>query len=187
MNEMDLFEGKFVNGNPTYYVDKSCTIPFTGHLEEYFEGKLSRECDIVNGVMEGIEKIYYDFDGCLELYREVSENRNNGLSIEYYKSGQIMVITTAIDEYYIIDYYSYTEEGEQREIWILEENNQWQHHCYHYGKDGKVEESWRRADDGLVPMNYAKNKDKILEIRKRCQLEKMNKEILKYGNTFSGF
>ena len=134
--------------------------------------------------MEGIEKIYYDFDGCLELYREVSENRNNGLSIEYYKSGQIMVITTAIDEYYIIDYYSYTEEGEQREIRILEENNQWQHHCYHYGK---VEESWRRADDGLVPMNYAKNKDKILEIRKRCQLEKMNKEILKYGNTFSGF
>ena len=34
---------------------------------------------------------------------------------------------------------------------------------------------------------FAKNKDKILEIRKRCQLEKMNKEILKYGNTFSGF
>ncbi len=52
MNCNDLYEGKYKNGNPTYYVDKGCTIPFTGHLEEYFKGKLSRECDIVNGIME---------------------------------------------------------------------------------------------------------------------------------------
>ncbi len=100
MNCNDLYEGKYKNGNPTYYVDKGCTIPFTGHLEEYFKGKLSRECDIVNGIMEGIEKIYYDFEGCLEMYHEVNENRNNGLSIEYYRNGQIMNIATAIDEYY---------------------------------------------------------------------------------------
>ena len=81
MNCNDLYEGKYKKGNPTYYVDKSCTISFTGHLKEYFKGKLSRECDIVNGIMEGIEKIYYDFEGCLEMYREVNENRNNGLSM----------------------------------------------------------------------------------------------------------
>lgn len=184
MNYIDLFEGSYINGNPTYYINKCCTIPFTGHLEEYFKGKLSRECDIVDGVMDGIEKMYYDFETSLEMYREMKENRNNGLSIEYYKNGQVSNIATAINEYYIIDYYSYTEKGEQQEIWILEENSQWQHHCYLYGKDGKVKESWRRADAGLVPMNYLENRSKILEIRKRCQLEKMNKEVLKYGKLF---
>jgi antitoxin component YwqK of YwqJK toxin-antitoxin module len=178
MNCNDLYEGKYKNGNPTYYVDKSCTISFTGHLKEYFKGKLSRECDIVNGFMEGIEKIYYDFEGCLEMYREVNENRNNGLSIEYYRNGQIMNIATAIDEYYIIDFYSYTEQGKQQEIWILEEGEQWQHHCYYYTEDGKVRETWKRADAGLIPMNYAANKERIVQIRKRCQLEKKNKEIL---------
>lgn len=178
MNCNDLYEGKYKNGNPTYYVDKGCTIPFTGHLEEYFKGKLSRECDIVNGIMEGIEKIYYDFENCLEMYREVNENRNNGLSIEYYKNGQIMNIATAIDEYYIIDFYSYTEQGKQQEIWILEEGEQWQHHCYYYTEDGKVRETWKRADAGLIPMDYAANKERIVQISKRCQLEKRNKEIL---------
>lgn len=178
MNCDDLYEGNYKNGNPTYYVDKSCTIPFTGHLEEYFKGKLSRECDIVNGIMNGIEKIYYDFEDYLEMYREVNENRNNGLSIEYYKNGQVMVMATAIDEYYIIDFYSYTQQGRQQEIWILEEGEQWQHHCYYYAENGKVKETWRRADAGLIPMDYTANKERIVQIRERCQLEKRNKEIL---------
>lgn len=92
-----------------------------------------------------------------------------------------MNIATAIDEYYIIDFYSYTEQGKQQEIWILEEGEQWQHHCYYYTEDGKVRETWKRADAGLIPMNYAANKERIVQIRKRCQLEKRNKEILLYS------
>lgn len=67
-------------------------------------------------------------------------------------------------------------QGEQQEIWILEESNQWQHHCYRYGR---VEESWKRADSGLVPINYQEYRSKILEIRKRCQLQKMNEQVLR--------
>lgn len=70
-------------------------------------------------------------------------------------------------------------QGEQQEIWILEENSQLQHHCYRYGRDGRVEESWKRADSGLVPINYQEYRSKILEIRKRCQLQKMNEQVLR--------
>ncbi|MDE5824071.1 MAG: hypothetical protein K2H91_05225, partial [Lachnospiraceae bacterium] len=129
MNYDDLFEGKYVNGNPTYYVDQNCTVPFTGHLEEYFRGRLARECDIEDGLMDGIEKIYHNFSDKLEIYREVKYNRGNGLVIEYYESGQVKAISIVINDYYIIDFYIYTEEGKQEEIWILEEGDQWQHHC----------------------------------------------------------
>lgn len=86
MNCENLYEGEEINGETTLYIDKKCTIPYTGHVEYYFKGKISWECDIVKGLQQGIEKIYCDDTGKLERVSEVKQNRGNGLSIEYYKN-----------------------------------------------------------------------------------------------------
>lgn len=85
----DLYEGEEVNGTAKLYIDKNCTIPYTGNIEEYFSGKLSWECDIADGLQDGIERLYYDFTGELERINEVHNNMGCGLCIEYYKSGKI--------------------------------------------------------------------------------------------------
>lgn len=152
MNCENLYEGEDVNGEPKFYVDENCTIPYTGHVEDYFKEKLSWECDIVDGLQDGIEKIYYDFTGELETIHEVKDNMSNGLSIEYYKSGKIRNIAIVINNL-CIDFYSYDEEGKQEKVFIMDEN-EW-HYC-------------------LV-------KDKIPELRKKYDLRKLNEEILEYG------
>ena len=79
----------------------------------------------------------------------------NGLAMEFYKSGKVMSISTTIDNL-IIDSYSYSEEGELEEVSI-------------WGKDNSI------------GINYSRVKEKIPELRKRYDLEKLNEEILQYG------
>ena len=61
MNCEDLYEGEDINGESTFYVDKNCTIQYTGHVKDYFRSNLSWECDIVEGLQDGIEKQYYEY------------------------------------------------------------------------------------------------------------------------------
>ena len=157
MNYNDLYtkEDVKVYDGYIFYLDENCAMPYTGHVEDYFKGKLSWECDIVDGVKNGIEKTYYGFTGELECINEVKENMGNGLAMEFYKSGKVMSISTTIDNL-IIDSYSYSEEGELEEISI-------------WGKDNSI------------GINYSRVKEKIPELRKRYDLEKLNEEILQYG------
>ena len=37
MNCEDLYEGEDINGESTFYVDKNCTIQYTGHVKDYLE------------------------------------------------------------------------------------------------------------------------------------------------------
>lgn len=151
----DLYEGEEVNGTTKLYVDESCIVPYTGHVEEYFDGKLSWECDIVDGLQDGIEKIYYDFTGELERINEVHNNMGYGLCIEYYKSGKISSISILVHNLNV-DSYSYNENGKLEKVRIMNENN-------------------------AVGINYSFIKDKMQILRKRYSLEKLNEEILEYG------
>ena len=38
------------------YTDADCTMPYTGHVEEYFRGKLSWESDVADGIGDGFRK-----------------------------------------------------------------------------------------------------------------------------------
>lgn len=122
MNFDDLYEGEVVNGEATFYVDENRTIPYTGHVEYYFKGKLSWECDIVDGLQNGIEKEYYDATGELERIGEVKDNMGYGLSVEYYKSGKIRSISLV---YHTVNFdsYSYDENGVLEEIYTINEND----------------------------------------------------------------
>ena len=157
MNYNDLYtkEDVKVYDGYIFYLDENCTIPYTGHVEDYFKGKLSWECDIVDGVRNGIEKTYYGFTGELECINEVKDNMGNGLAMEFYKNGKVMSISTTIDNL-IIDSYSYSEDGKlaKVDIWGMENS---------------------------IGINYSRVKEKIPVLRKRYDLEKLNEEILQYG------
>lgn len=155
MNCNDLYQGKEINNNSTFYIDENCTIPYTGHVEDYFNGKLSWECDIVNGIQDGIEKVYYDFTGELERINEIKNNRGYGLCIEYYKNGKISSISILIYDVNV-DSYFYDEAGKLEEVNIMDKDN-------------------------AIGINYSFIEDKIAELRKKYDLKKLNEEILKYG------
>ena len=90
MNRDDLFE-KYEDtyDEPCYYIDKDCTKPFTGHIEDYDRGYLSMESDVVNGYLEGVRKDYFFMSDKLEMISQVKHNLTNGLSIEFYETGVI--------------------------------------------------------------------------------------------------
>ena len=155
MNLKDLYEGEEINGASAIYMDENCTVPYTGHVEDYFQGKISWECDIVNGLKEGIEKNYYDFTGELESVNEMKDNSGNGLSVEYYKNGKIKSISTVINDLNI-DSYLYDEDGNLVQVSLMKEN-------------------------GSIGINYAYIKDKLPDLREKYDLEKMNREILESG------
>lgn len=156
MNIENLYEGEEVNGEATFYVDKNCTVPYTGHIEYYFNNKLSWECDIVNGLMNGIEKEYYDNTGELERIGQVKNNMGYGLCVEYYKNGKVSSISLVYNTVNF-DSYSYDEQGVLQEIYIMNENNS-------FG------------------ISYSLIKDKIFELREKYSLEKLNEEILNNKN-----
>lgn len=148
----ELYEGEEVNGEPLIYIDENCTKLFSGHVESYFQKRLSWECDIVDGLKNGIEKFYYDYTGELESVHEVKCNVSNGLSIEYYKTGTIRCIAIMVDNL-CIDFYSYHENGEQDEVWFMDEKE----------------------------LHYPLVKNKIPTFREKYDIKKLNEEILKYG------
>lgn len=152
MNWKDLYESGEVNGNTVFYVDENCTMLFTGKVEDYFNGKLSWECDIVNGLREGVEKEYYDNTGELSAVTEMKNNRAYGLHIEYYKSGKISSISTIIGEVFI-DIYSYDEDGKLKRVTNISREN-------------------------AIGINYKAIEDKIPALREEYDLEKISEEIL---------
>ena len=56
MNTNELYELHDRNDESIYFLDKACTMPYTGHIEEYFKGQLSMESDVVEGYRDGICK-----------------------------------------------------------------------------------------------------------------------------------
>lgn len=59
LNTKDLYE-KDDYDHSIYYTDKECTQPYTGHVEDYWDGKLCWESDIVNGYGEEEIEEYID-------------------------------------------------------------------------------------------------------------------------------
>lgn len=152
MNCENLYEKCDINDESVYFVDQECKIPYIGHVEYYFNGILCWEADIVNGIMEGLEKVYNNETGELESVNEKKYNMSNGLSIEYYENGKIKSISTNIDNC-LIDFYDYDENGNISSTSFLDEKD----------------------------IHYCLVKNKIPELREKYNLEKLNKEILKYG------
>lgn len=157
MNEKNLYQKGEVNGDTVYYIDEECRMPFTGHVEYYFKDKLSWECDIVNGLREGLEKGYYDFTGELERIGEIQNNRAYGLSIEFYKSGRVRAIYTIIAEV-IIDIYNYNEDGELESKEIMSKEN-------------------------AMGINYRAIEDRIPALRELYDLEQINEDIKSFEGT----
>ena len=156
MNTKDLYEKDDYDIYSIYYTDKECTQPYTGHVEDYWDGKLCWESDIVNGFGEGIRKEYNNIYDVLESVTEVRHNKANGLGFEYYRNGRIASISISIDDI-AIDYYFYDETGKLTTKFILPEPYD------------------------ILGINILGIRDKILEVREKYNLEKLNEEILKYG------
>lgn len=157
MNWKDLYEAGEVNGDTVFYVDESCTVPFTGHVEEYFKDKLSWECDIVNGLREGISKEYYDFTGELSVVTEMKNNQAYGLCIGYYKNGRIRSISTIIGEV-IIDTCLYDEAGKLKSKQIMRREN-------------------------AIGINYTILEKKIAALRAVYDLDKINEGVFEICKT----
>jgi len=156
MNTKDLYEKEDYDIYSIYYTDKECTQPYTGHVEEYWNGKLCWESDIVNGYGEGIRKDYDNIHDVLESVMEVRHNKANGLGFEYYRNGRIASISISIDDI-AIDYCFYDETGKLTKEFYLSEP------FYISGID----------TSGI--------KEKIPAVREKYDLKKLNEEILKYG------
>lgn len=156
MNTKNLYEKEDYDIYSIYYTDEECTKPYTGHVEEYWRGKLSWEADIVNGFMQGVTKEYNDRSGILETAMEMKQNKVNGLEFGYYENGKIASISIWVENVEI-DYCHYDEAGRLTEQFILPEPYD------------------------ILGINMLGIRDKILEVRKKYNLEKLNEEILKYG------
>lgn len=155
LNTKDLYE-KDDYDHSIYYTDKECTQPYTGHVEDYWDGKLCWESDIVNGYGEGIRKEYNNIHNVLEAVIEVKHNKTNGLGFEYYRNGRIASIGISIDDIYI-DYYLYDETGKLT-------------------KEYHVSEPYDTFEIRISGI-----KEKIPAIGEKYNLKKLNEEILKYG------
>lgn len=152
MNWQNLYEYGDVNGDSVFYTDKDHTIPFTGKMEYYFQGKLSEECDIVNGLREGWKREYYDLTGELMSATEMKNNRAYGLHVEYYKSGKISSVSTIIKEVFI-DSYDYDENGNLVSKSVLSKEN-------------------------AIGINYKYLEDKIPALRALYDLEKISADMI---------
>ncbi|MDE6912894.1 MAG: hypothetical protein K2P35_04270 [Lachnospiraceae bacterium] len=156
MNAKDLYEKADYDVYSIYYTDKECTQPYTGHVEEYWNGKLCWESDIVNGYGEGIRKEYDNIHDVLETVIEVKHNKANGLGFDYHRNGRIASIGISIDDI-DIDYYLYDETGKLM-------------------KEFHVSEPYDTFEIRISGI-----KEKIPAIREKYNLKKINEEILKYG------
>ncbi len=156
MNTKNLYEKDDYDIYSIYYLDKECTQPYTGHVEEYWNGRLSWEEDVVNGFGEGLRKEYDDIYGMLESVKEVRHNKINGLGFEYHRNGKIASISINIDNL-AIDYCFYDEIGKLTEEFYLSEP------FY------------------ILGIDTSRIKEKIPAMREKYNLKKLNEEILKFG------
>lgn len=156
MDDKYLYINSEYRRSPIYYIDKECTQRYTGHVEDYFNGVLCWECDMVNGLREGIEKVYYEETGELEQINQVEDNVCKGLGIEFYKSGQISSISLFSNDI-PMDYYIYSEDGKLEKEYIYK---------------GEI-------ISGII--HTFREKSEIVELRKKIDLSKIHDEITKYG------
>ncbi|BDC97657.1 hypothetical protein [Treponema saccharophilum] len=153
MNADDLYEDNiYGNGNPTYYADEKCEIPYTGHVEVIYNGKLEEEFDIVDGLRNGIQKEYEN--GILTEIDETRGNRTSGFGVSYYPSGAFKAISITYDDN-LISAYFYSEDG---------------HNVKKFGVPERFKDIVKTKPDGIFA---------LVSI---ADLEKMNEEILKYGH-----
>lgn len=159
MNELDLFYKYDINDNPMFYVDEECTKPYTGHTEDYFQGVLCREAEVVDGYYEGVCKDYYENSSRLEMVYQMKYSLNTGLSIEFYESGRVRAISLFLQNS-IFDYIMYYEDGgiEDKKFWTKEQRFPF---C--------------NEEDMLI----------IKELREKYNLMKIHEEIVRDGEKFN--
>lgn len=66
------------SGADVFYIDEEMKQPFTGIVQDYFNGKLSCEFDVENGLKKGKERQYYD-TGEVLLESDVKNNLVDGI------------------------------------------------------------------------------------------------------------
>lgn len=88
------------SGTDVFYLDKELKQPFTGIVEEYFNGKLSCEYEVENGYKKGKEKEFYD-TGELRLESDVKNNIVDGIQKEFYENGRLKSISIVIRNVFI--------------------------------------------------------------------------------------
>ena len=153
MNADDLYEDNiYGNGNPTYYADEKCEIPYTGHVEVIYDGKLEEEFDVVDGLRNGIQKEYEN--GILTEIDETRGNKISGFGVAYYPSGAFKAISITYKDN-LISAYFYSEDG-------------------HNVKKCGVPERFRDI--------LKTNPDGIFALVSLADFEKMNQEIIKFGH-----
>ena len=158
MNEMDLYFKYDINGNNIFYVDEECTKPYTGHVEDYDQGFIWRESDVVNGYYDGVCKEYYFKSDKLEMISEMKYNLQTGLSIEFYESGRVRSVSTLIYD------------GEIDSI--------------SYDENGEITEKCFRPDGPKFPLKDEQRLNLIQEIRDKYDLMKIHEEIVRDGINF---
>ena len=114
MNSDDLFFDDDINGEPIYFLDEDLKMPYTGHLEEYFQGKLSFEADVVDGFLDGVCKKYYDLTGEIEDISHMEHNLSTGFGISFYKNGSVSILGISMHNL-LVEYISLDENGEIKE------------------------------------------------------------------------
>lgn len=88
------------SGADVFYIDQELQQPFTGIVEEYFNGKLQCEYDVENGSKNGKEKEFYD-TGALMLERDIKNNLVDGVAKEFYENGRLKSISIVIRNVFI--------------------------------------------------------------------------------------
>lgn len=159
MNVDDLFEKYDVNGEPIYFMDKNCTQPFSGYIEDYDRGFLCTEGEVINGFLDGVCKEYFFMSNCLEGIGYMKHNLKNGLWISFYESGMVESISLVFDNTFF-DIYKYNE----------------------FGKLDKVTLWTQEKKSFLSNEKYFKI---IQELREEFKLEEINEEILRDGINFN--
>lgn len=118
MDEKDLYSIEFAYDAYRYFTDAECTKPYSGKMEDYFQGYISVESIIEDGYVK-FSKEYFDNTHTLEMVYETNIGGYiKGLAFEFYKSGRIHYMEISYNMF-PIDTYEYSEDGklESVEIW----------------------------------------------------------------------
>lgn len=95
MKKNDLFQKKDEEtGLLVYYSDDICTKKYTGHVQSFdYRNDLEYECDIIEGMENGICKEYYQKR--LWCIREMKNNKKDGLHVRYHDNGNVAFLELA--------------------------------------------------------------------------------------------
>ena len=118
MNARDLYTKYDCNGDYIYFTDEACINAYTGHIEDYDNGYLWREADVVDGFMNGIYKEYFENSMQPAQIVHCEHNLQFGLNVEFYESGKVHYTSLVISNDYF-DCLEFDENGSviKKEIW----------------------------------------------------------------------